>query len=200
MSGLLFDQSLALSGIAQAAVVVSTIAEDGSFDQTAMDTLCDSLFIFDADSTEAIYGSRFGLSTGKRLLKTVFSSSPTAKTQATMGYINGIIALEKQLSKRPELLDVIQTRLQDIERSKETLYSDNEAFYAAVAGVYTDTVSTLSYRVKVTGSPNQLQIPSNADKIRTALFAGIRSAILWRQLGGRRWKLLFQRNRLLQEL
>ena len=36
-----------------------------------------------------------------------------------------------------------------------------------------------------------------ADLIRALLLAGIRSAFLWRQLGGRRWKLLFRRRRLL---
>ena len=200
MAGPLFNQSLALSGIAQAAAVVQSIAETGNCDQAAMDTLCHSLFMFDADSTEAVYGSRFGLSVGKRLLKDIFSSTPSPLNQAAMSYINGIIALERQLDKQPQLMDVIQSRLQDIERSKDTLYNESHDYYAAIAKVYTDTISTLSYRVKVSGSQDQLQIPANADKIRSALFCGIRSAILWRQLGGRRWKLLFQRSRLLNEL
>ena len=34
--------------------------------------------------------------------------------------------------------------------------------------------------------------------IRALLLAGIRSAVLWRQLGGRRWRLVTQRQRLLQ--
>jgi high frequency lysogenization protein len=34
--------------------------------------------------------------------------------------------------------------------------------------------------------------------VRALLLAGIRAAFLWRQLGGRRWKLVLQRRRLLQ--
>ncbi len=37
-----------------------------------------------------------------------------------------------------------------------------------------------------------------ADIIRALLLAGIRAAFLWRQLGGRRWRLLLQRKKLLQ--
>jgi adenylosuccinate lyase len=37
-----------------------------------------------------------------------------------------------------------------------------------------------------------LQQPSNAAKIRALLLAGIRSARLWRQLGGHRWQLVIQ--------
>ncbi|HKM37225.1 MAG TPA: DUF489 family protein, partial [Thiopseudomonas sp.] len=39
-----------------------------------------------------------------------------------------------------------------------------------------------------------------AAKVRALLFAGIRSARLWRQLGGRRWHLLTKRGAMLHEL
>lgn len=45
-----------------------------------------------------------------------------------------------------------------------------------------------------------LQQPNNAAKIRALLLAGIRSARLWRQLGGHRWQLVFSRSKLLKEL
>ncbi len=42
------------------------------------------------------------------------------------------------------------------------------------------------------------RIRTRKRQTRALLLAGIRSAFLWRQLGGRRWRLLFQRRRLLQ--
>ena len=45
-----------------------------------------------------------------------------------------------------------------------------------------------------------LQQSANAAKIRTLLFAGVRAARLWRQLGGSRWQLVFGRRKLLKEL
>jgi high frequency lysogenization protein len=35
----------------------------------------------------------------------------------------------------------------------------------------------------------------NASRIRALLLAGLRSAILWRQCGGTRWSILFNRKR-----
>jgi high frequency lysogenization protein len=52
----------------------------------------------------------------------------------------------------------------------------------------------------VHGDMRFLQQPSNAAKIRALLLAGIRSARLWRQLGGHRWQLVFSRGKLLKEL
>ena len=47
---------------------------------------------------------------------------------------------------------------------------------------------------------SHLQVSSNAARIRALLLAGIRSARLWRQLGGSRWQMVFSRRRLLNEL
>ncbi|MCY1460592.1 High frequency lysogenization protein HflD [compost metagenome] len=71
---------------------------------------------------------------------------------------------------------------------------------AACGALYQDTLSTLRQRIQVHGDMRQLQQPSNASKIRALLLAGIRSARLWRQLGGHRWQLVFSRRKLLSEL
>jgi high frequency lysogenization protein len=67
----------------------------------------------------------------------------------------------------------------------------------AVANLYQDTISTIEPRVIVQGKPDHLQRERNLHWIRALLFAGLRSAVLWRQLGGSRWSLLFGRQKLL---
>ncbi|MGB1139944.1 MAG: DUF489 family protein, partial [Halioglobus sp.] len=67
----------------------------------------------------------------------------------------------------------------------------------SVSGIYQDTLSKQKFRIRVTGSAQHLQNEQNADIIRALLLSGVRAAFLWRQLGGRRWKLLWQRKRLL---
>ena len=47
----------------------------------------------------------------------------------------------------------------------------------------------------MTGDPNVLQREENAARVRALLLAGIRSAVLWRQTGGRRWQLIFRRRK-----
>jgi high frequency lysogenization protein len=48
----------------------------------------------------------------------------------------------------------------------------------------------------VSGEHGHLNNPAIAAKVRATLLAGIRSAVLWRQLGGRRWQLLFARSKI----
>jgi len=67
---------------------------------------------------------------------------------------------------------------------------------ANLAGLYQETLSTFKFRIQVGGDPRLLQNTENAAKIRALLLAGIRAAMLWRQVGGRRWHLLFFRSRL----
>ena len=50
----------------------------------------------------------------------------------------------------------------------------------------------------VQGEQNFLTNGDTTSKIRTLLFAGIRAAVLWRQLGGSRLKLFFSRKKFLQ--
>jgi len=45
----------------------------------------------------------------------------------------------------------------------------------------------------VQGKPEYLNTPTNANRIRALLLAGMRAAVLWRQLGGNRLKLLWTR-------
>ncbi len=63
--------------------------------------------------------------------------------------------------------------------------------------MYADTISTFRMRIQVTGDPNVLQQEENAAKVRALLLAGIRSAVLWRQSGGRRWQLIFTRRKII---
>jgi high frequency lysogenization protein len=51
----------------------------------------------------------------------------------------------------------------------------------------------------IKGDQNYLANPENASKIRALLLAGVRAALLWRQAGGNRWKLIFSRGAMQKE-
>ena len=68
-----------------------------------------------------------------------------------------------------------------------------------LAELYSQTLSTLTPRIMVNGDHGYLGDPQIAARVRVALFAGIRSAFLWRQLGGNRWQLLFSRKKIASE-
>ena len=70
---------------------------------------------------------------------------------------------------------------------------------ACLAETYSETVSTLSPRIMVTGEPNLLNRPEIANRIRALLLAGMRAAVLWHQCGGGRLKLLFQARKTVEQ-
>ncbi len=70
---------------------------------------------------------------------------------------------------------------------------------AGLADIYQKTVSTLTPKIMISGEPGILNNPDNANLIRALLLAGIRATVLWRQAGGSRWRLLFQRTALVAE-
>ena len=60
-----------------------------------------------------------------------------------------------------------------------------------LSNIYQKTLSNFEPRIVVNGENIYLTDQAQASRIRTALFAGVRSLILWQQLGGSKLKLLF---------
>ena len=52
-------------------------------------------------------------------------------------------------------------------------------------------------KIHILGSPDYLRQELVQNKIRAVLLAGIRSAVLWKQMGGTKWQILFFRRKLL---
>ena len=69
---------------------------------------------------------------------------------------------------------------------------------AALGGLYADTLSHLRPRILVQGNPHYLGQPGVVAEIRALLLAAVRSAALWRQLGGSLWDFLLARRAMLQ--
>jgi high frequency lysogenization protein len=64
---------------------------------------------------------------------------------------------------------------------------------SALGALYADTISHLRPKVMVHGNPHYLGQPGVVAEIRAILLAAVRSAVLWRQLGGSLWDLLLSR-------
>lgn len=191
------SQTLALAGVLQSAYLVDQIACNGSAPAESINPSLNSLFAFDADSTAAVYGGVYGVKLGLQLLNDILNGNGRHQYRAIIRYTLGMLHLQKKLSASDELLTIIRSRLEHASLKAEH-FSDNPASVAKnIAAIYQDTISTYKFRVKVSGSMQQLQNSQNADTIRALLLAGIRSAVLWRQNGGRRWQLLLNRARLL---
>jgi high frequency lysogenization protein len=191
------EQVLALAGIAQVARLVDQISKTGSYPPEYLIPVINSLFEFDADSTEAVYGGAGNLKLGLQNLASLLASSP-AETGDVTRYVFSIIYLERKFAANPGMMSVVHTRLEHTQFKSDYFVNNIHDVCRSLSGIYQDTLSTMPYRIKVNGSAQQLENTTNADLIRALLLAGVRSAFLWRQLGGRRWRLLFQRRKLMR--
>lgn len=198
MSKTLTDQTLALAGMFQAVSLVDQVARRGMLDQGQFETCIRSLFTFDPDTTEDVYGSSSELRPGLNLIRTQLTSGAQRNLELTR-YVIALLHLERKLAKRKELRKRIRDGLERAERQSAHFTITHENVIASLADTYVNTVSTLSPRIMVTGEHGHLQHPANAARVRALLLAAMRSAVLWKQSGGSRLFLLFRRKALLDE-
>jgi high frequency lysogenization protein len=115
-------------------------------------------------------------------------------------YAAAIVFLEKKLSERKDMLSTIQAGIVKTQAQSEQFGSLHGNVLAKLGDLYYSTISTLQPRIMVNGEQEYLSRPDIANKIRALLLAGIRSALLWKQCGGSRWKFIFYRRKIQAEL
>ena len=195
----LTHQAIALAGLSQAVMLVQQIARRGSADLDAMKTSIGSTLKIDADDILDVYGGLAGLETGLRQMERQLAE-PRQVDPELARYASTLIFLEGQVMNRPEMVDAIGVAVKRAqaaaERSGDIL---DDGVFEALAYGYQQTLSQLKPRVMVSGEQRYLSEQRNSDRIRALLLAGVRSALLWRQAGGVRWKLLFVRSSLQRE-
>jgi high frequency lysogenization protein len=193
------DRTLALAGIFQAAGLVQEMAERGSTDPEAFQTSICSIFEVDPPDTEAIFGGVTGLRHGLKGLLEHLSGKQTPHKAQVVKYAIGVLYLERQLAKQPDMLHRIRVDIERARQQSEHFSITHSNVLASLAGCYSETISTLTPRIIVSGEQGYLSNPEVANAVRSLLLAAIRSAVLWRQCGGNRIHLLFGRRKLLAE-
>ena len=189
------DLTLAIAGIFQAATLVKQIASTGMANSAVIESSLETLFQFDADSVEDVYGGVAGVGAGLRELNRQIGAAKGERDIDITRYVISMLVLEKKLSANKAMLDQIASTLEDIRSSLEYFSLMHENTILKLGQLYKDTVSNLNPRIIVSGEQTHLSNENNASRIRALLLAGLRSAILWRQCGGSRWSLLFNRKK-----
>lgn len=193
------NQTLALAGLSQACWLVNQLATKGQCDTQAMTASLNSLLKIDADSVLDIYGGLSGLKQGLIQLERQLGKVPTSETQI-IRYAGQLVILQQQLAKHPKMLETIRQGIVRAQAQHEHFDILHENLLANFADLYYSTISTLQPRIMVIGDQQFLNSANTVNRIRSLLLAGIRSALLWRQCGGKRWQLPFMRGRLLQQV
>jgi high frequency lysogenization protein len=192
------QQTIALAGVAQAARLVDQVSKTGSYPLEFLEPSIHSLFVFDQDQAQEIYGGLGGVKLGLHNLASLMANRQSQENQEVARYFLSLLYLERRFASDAQMMAVVRSRLEHTSFKAEHFSSDIKGVCHSVSGIYQDTLSQLKFRIRVTGSATHLENSQNADIIRATLLSGVRAAFLWHQLGGRRWQLIFRRRKVLQ--
>ncbi|NNE06877.1 MAG: high frequency lysogenization protein HflD [Xanthomonadales bacterium] len=193
------DRTMALSGLFQATELVRQAATHGTWSGYAATTCLSSLLKVEAESVTDIFGSRDRLQVGTETLVSVLEGE--ARHIESLRYAVGLLQIERKFRRQGKLQHQVGEQLEQIATDYDHGETEASSEQAAerVAALYAESISPIKPRIVVNGKPQYLQLERNVNWIRTLLFAGLRSAVLWNQLGGSRWNLMFGRKQMLKD-
>lgn len=191
MSNAFDDRALALAGLLQALAQVRRIAETGHAESAQVANALDSVFRIDAATTEAVYDGAGNLRGGLRTLRDYLANSH--KDEALGKLVLAVLQLERRFVKEDAIVRKVQAGLQGLSGPAQRLGAAHPDVVAGLGSLYADTVSTLKPRVMVQGNPHYLGQSGVVAEIRALLLSALRSAVLWRQMGGSLWDFVFRR-------
>ncbi|WP_449466827.1 high frequency lysogenization protein HflD [Stenotrophomonas humi] len=199
MSFSIDDRVLALAGIAQALQQVRRIAETGHSENAIVRTAMDSVMRIDAGSPGAVYGSPAQVEAGLRLLRDYFRNQ--GKDDLLPRLALTVLQLERRFVREDATVDKVTAGIERAAaRVQELGDSSHPDVLSALGSLYADTISQLKPKIMVQGNPHYLGQAAVVSEIRALLLAAVRSAVLWRQLGGSYMDFLFSRRTMLEAI
>ena len=195
-----FNQRIiALAGCCQAAMAVNRLAQKGWIEDHYIETAVKSVLNIDPADAEDVVGSREMIKAGfSTLLEQLY---PKGTRDLEVGrYVANLVSLENQFMKSSELVQIVHTRLVQINKHQELYDKTLDETTESIATLYQDTLSTLPLKIQVTGQARFLQKEEVQKQVRTLLFFGLRCIVLWKQLGGRKRDFVFKRKQMAQAI
>jgi len=187
---ILQERTIALSGVFQCCGMVQSLARQGQTDDSEEQALVQSISILDAVSTPSIYGGISGVNTGLNYLSKGILTTTSPDHLEVIRYATQILTLQRGLYAD-------HTRFAEFATEVERLSSKSQDdVILACSHIYQSFVSPLRPQIIVQGEEKFLQQENIPERIRTLLLAAIRSAVLWQQKGGGRFRLIWERTRM----
>ncbi|MFT4940919.1 MAG: high frequency lysogenization protein [Paraglaciecola sp.] len=192
-----YEKHLALAGVCQAAALVKQIARTGQYDKQAFETSINSIVITDPERSEQVFGQITNLELGFSTLKNQISNKTHIKDTEVTRYVANLLSLERKISGNQKIMTELANRISQTQRQQSFMDLFDHQMMSSLASIYSDVISPAGAKIQVAGDPAMLKQSDNQNKVRALLLAGVRAAVLWRQLGGKRRHILFKRQNIL---
>ena len=189
---------LALAGLLQALRLVRQIADTGHAEAAAERVVLDSVFRIDADSVDDVYGGAGSVRAGLMLLRDYLTD--LRGDDALPKLAKAILQIERRFVADAGMAEHVLEGIRTLGGIAERQGSIHPDAISRLGQLYADTISHLRPKVIVQGNPHYLQQPEVVAEIRALLLASLRSAVLWRQMGGSMWDFVFSRRAMMQAI
>ena len=187
---------LALAGMVQSLKLVRQIAETGHADTGSQRIMLDSVFRMDADSVDAVYGGSGQLRHGLLTMRDHLVDRSGDELLPKLGM--SILQIERRFVGDEGMTEQVIDGLRRLDATAQRQGSIHPDVIGRLGQLYADTISHLRPKVIVQGNQHYLQQPEVVAEIRALLLAALRSAVLWRQVGGSYWDFVFRRRAMMQ--
>lgn len=192
-----YKTTLALAGIIQAISLIRELAQTGKMNEEAFQASIHSIFQTDAENIASIYNGNQGVKLGLEKLINIFSLHNN-HGRPLMRYALSLLHLQKKIYRSPKTLEHLTSRVNQAKKQADYFHLIHPNVIANLADTYLTSIQAFKFKIIIWGTQRSLSVNENMDKIRALLLAGIRSAVLWRQVGGSRLQLMFSRTKIKQ--
>ena len=192
------NQIIALSGIFQSCYLVRNLSRYGLITEQNLKNNIQILFNQNTENIMDLYGSIESLHQGIDSIKNLLASEHKEKLSETLRYAIGVMHLAKKLQKDKRMLMMIKKRLEITAKQIEHFSITHPNIIASISKIYQDSFGKFFFRINVNGNFEYLKQDQIVYQIRCLLFSGVRSTMLFHQMGGRRYQLILNKKHILE--
>lgn len=186
---------IALAAVAQNCLLVDQLARTGTVPTEQLRAAMQLLLAQDSTSATALLQGGGSVREGSEFLEQLLGGERRALSPNVLRYAVNVLYLQRRLQRDAANRARVYAGIARAARQAELFSPVHENVLANLAQMYQDTLGCYQLRIQVRGESGYLQQTAVAARVRCLLFAAIRAAVLWQQLGGRRWHLFLYRRR-----
>lgn len=198
-----YAETIALAALFQSATQIQAVARAGHIDESAIAPLMRALIVTNPDTIEDIYAP-IGLKPGlTQLLTSFYPKEATQPKNAELVKIAfNIINLENSLEKQAMVFNRLDHEIDSLREKVLALHPDYEHAdnqilldYDVIkmySQIYSSLISPNFPKLIIFGEESYLRRTEFQEMIRALLLSGIRASLLWHQMGGKRYSMMFR--------
>lgn len=194
------NQTIALAAVCQAALLVCDASKGKSINKEIATQLFQGVMVTTPDSIFDVYQNIQDLRGGCESMLKQMSGRTDRRDMELTRYVAGMMALSKKLMNSSDAQHHLTETIEQISRRLDHFDISSDSVMTNFADGYSKAISPLGQKIQVMGDPNVLTQDVVQNRIRAILLAGVRAAVLWRQMGGKRRQFIFNRKQILQDV